>query len=183
MLELSVETSGMLALVQDPQFPAHYARVVRSAHRQAWREWAALKRGRVGLQARFGGAALASLDLTRRSRGYRRRQRRAFGEARPYESPSRSKPTALKMRGKMATEGVGWRVSLRNSTQEVTSRLFLPGAAVLNFAAQKNPAYRRELLGFDRNDADRKWLIDRIAELTQEGLDKLAARAAKKRAA
>lgn len=169
--------TGIFAMLQEPTFPKWLRSQVRKAHRRAWTEWATTTGARRhGLRSRFGRGAFAKHGLTRRSPGYRRRQLRILGGEMPYQSPDR-RPLALHMRGKMTTEGVGWRLTLRNATQEVVSVFnAAPGAKALNF----HPQYRREFLALDRKAAESAEIMDRIAELTWEAVAQRAARVSRR---
>lgn len=178
MIDIRWEFEGFWALLADARFPQIYVTIVRKAHRQAWREWAEMHgRGNIGLRARFGRGAWNKFGFTHRSKQYERRQRKWNGAVMPYQSPdspSRRRPMSLHMRGKMRTEGIGWRVQLRNGTDEVTSILKLPAARGLN--APQNAVYRKEFLALDRRPRESAWITERIAFLTQQEIDRRSQR-------
>lgn len=185
---VDVYVSGIAALVQDERFPRFLRSTTRKAHRQAWEEWCRMRgNAKVGLRSRFGRGAWSRHNFTRRSYGYSRRQKRAWGHTRPYESPPQrvgsqliEKPDFRSMRGMMKTEGIGWRVNLKNSSDEVQSILRLPGARALNFP--QNDRYRREFLRITPITPDGRWLMDRIAELVEQAVEKKARATGRRRA-
>lgn len=186
--EITNYVEGYAAVVQDPGFPKWLRTTVRKAHRQAWQEWCRMRgNAKVGLLNRFGRGAWARHQFTRRSPGYRRRQRRAWGHERPYESPPKrgpggaliEKPDPISMRGMMKTEGVGWRIQLKNGSDEVMSILRLPGGRAMN--TPQNQVYRREFLRISPLTPDGAWLMDRMAELVDEVMAKRASKTGRKR--
>lgn len=165
--ELQWSASGVLALCADPQMAPKLRAIVKAAHLAMWREWCSARgNARFGLHTRFGRAAFAKLGLTPRSRGYQKRQLKVFGELRAYESPNLSRPPERHMRALLKHEKVGWRIAGRDTSDEVVSRLYLPGARAINFHAQ----YRKEFLALDQRTAERAWMLARVNELVAEAL-------------
>ncbi len=163
---------------------ARIVRAVRRAQKNAFSEWCQMKPGaNVGLGLRFSERGFGLLNLTPRSRTYRKQQRRVLGKELPYTSPRGSVDgPSGSMRNDVLSGGYSI-TNLNKSQSYVTTQLSVTGARQLNRLGSKGNAaiYRHEFLGFDGGGrADAKWILDRSHVLILDYLKQDIARAQRK---
>lgn len=166
MLDLDIRVSGVMALITSGLAPELVRRFMRKAHKQALGEWAE-RRGFPGLGSRFSGAHMARLGLSERSPKYVKRVLRTWGKYLPYTSPFKTKPGGVAhMRDLVRREG-GTKISTKNKTADVTTRMVVSGARILNRLTGDQAKYRREFLRLRSTygKADRDWIEQRANEL------------------
>jgi hypothetical protein len=134
---------------------------------------------RPGLGDRFHPGKQGRFGFAPRDDSTQKAKRRRYGQDIAYVSPNRK----VHMRERVRVPGVGHRVSSRNGSAEVITRITLPGAAALNFSAKQNPLYRSQFIdtaapGFavdlawinrERQRLFGLWLRDRIRRTRRRG--------------
>lgn len=150
MITIEVEVAGLFAALRDPKYIAGLRRITRKAHKATIGDYMTRKKS-PAFGDRFDFQRGARFRFSPRSEGYQRRQRKRFGKALPYVSPTRAGTKgAGHLRSIVTRPGRGHRITARNvPSPEVRTRLRLPAARILNLIKKPyGQRYRDEFLRF-----------------------------------
>jgi hypothetical protein len=193
MIKLKLTFGGLLGRVRKGDLGNEVKARTKSCLEDACKDWVTGKQT-ASLSSRMKPGAVGAYGFKRRSPEYVKQQVRQLGAEIPYASPrwhnyarlttellkgDKANPLAIaramkylarNMRTpmrKLVVRPGGYLIRIAGSTN-ITARITLPGARILNKGGSRNEAYRNELLDFTKGGGrDRAFIFARCQQLMQ----------------